>query len=149
MKATTMRSLRQWHRYLGLFFAPLIILFAVSGGLQTFRLQEAKGYGGTPPDWIVWFASIHKDQAIPHDAPEAPKAAAAAPSPAAAMPAKKAPAKSARSFPLQLFVVAMALALILSSVLGITIALSNRATRTASIVLLAAGAILPIVFLKL
>lgn len=44
-----------------MFFAPAIFLFALSGALQTFRLQEAKGYGGQPPGWIVWMASVHKD----------------------------------------------------------------------------------------
>lgn len=53
MKAQTMRLVRQYHLYLGQFLAPAILLFALSGALQAFRLQEAKGYGGTPPLWIV------------------------------------------------------------------------------------------------
>ncbi len=61
MKAQTMRQLRRIHHYIGVFFKPAILLFALSGALQTFRLQEEKGYGGTPQTWIVWMASVHKD----------------------------------------------------------------------------------------
>lgn len=71
MKGQTMRRLRQYHQYLGGFFAPLIPLLAISGALQTFRSQDAQGYGGTPPSWIVWPASIHKDQAHPGCVPAA------------------------------------------------------------------------------
>ena len=152
MKAETQRSLRQYHRYLGLFFTPAILFFAISGSLQTFRLQEEKGYGGTPPDWIVWLAAIHKDQSPPRAAPADEAGAAdhhaaddeaAAPGHAAPVPAAPRPSP----IPLKIFVVAMAIGLVLSSLLGTTIALANRTTRRASIGMLAAGAVLPCVLL--
>jgi hypothetical protein len=53
------------HFYLGVFFAPFIILFCGSGALQTFRLQETqKGSTYTPSLWIVMLADIHKDQEL-------------------------------------------------------------------------------------
>src|SRR4051812_42616203 len=71
VKATTMRKIRLIHNYVGLFFAPMILLFALSGALQTFRLQETHDPAAyTPPAWIVWVAAVHKDQAPPRDEPK-------------------------------------------------------------------------------
>jgi hypothetical protein len=158
MKPETQRSLRQFHRYLGLFFTPAILFFAISGSLQTFRLQEEKGWGSTPPNWIVWLAAIHKDQSPPRAGPAngavAPGHQAAdheheadhdeiAPGGATPAPAAHRPSP----IPLKIFVVTMAIGLALTSLLGTTIALTNRTTRRAPIGILAAGAVLPCVLL--
>jgi hypothetical protein len=39
--AASLKSIRIMHRYLGLFFAPTILFFAITGGLQMFGLHEA------------------------------------------------------------------------------------------------------------
>ena len=39
-RASTMRTIREWHLYVGLFFAPLLLLFSISGAIQTFRLPD-------------------------------------------------------------------------------------------------------------
>ncbi len=153
MTPRTMQKLRRYHHYIGVFFAPAILLFALSGALQTFRLQEEKGYGGTPPGWIVWMASVHKDSRLPkaqaahaddhhHDGDEA-KPGAAAPMPM--------PAAGPKPFtlPMKIFATLMGVGLALSALLGVTIALSNRATRRVSIAMLAAGAVLPLALLML
>ena len=152
-----MRSLRQLHHYVGVFLAPAILFFAVSGAVQTFRLGEDKGWGGTPPAALVWMTSVHKDQTLPHAKPEKP-----APKPDAAKPAAKAEADDDHDhdhdhdhqaphgpspLPLKIFVVVLALGLITSTLLGITIALNNRAMRRTSIVMLAAGTVLPLLLL--
>jgi hypothetical protein len=49
MNAKTMRRIRQLHLYIGVFFLPAILFFAISGGLQAFRLQQASGWDGAPP----------------------------------------------------------------------------------------------------
>jgi hypothetical protein len=150
-----MRKIRQFHFYLGVFFAPLIILFAVSGALQTFRLQEEKGWGGQPPAWIEYIASIHKDSKLPRaKAPQtepgegATAKAPGVPAAEAAAPAKPKPPKVFK-LPMQVFLVAMSVGLMLSAFLGIAIAINNRTTRRLSIIMLAAGTILPIILLKL
>jgi hypothetical protein len=160
MKATTQRTLRQYHHYIGVFLAPAILLFAVSGIVQTFRLNEEKGWGGTPPTWMVWVASFHKDQTPPREKPTAPKSGPAKPAALAvdehdhdadhhddAAPAAKAPkpAKGPSPLPLKIFVVLMGLGLITSTLLGVTIALNSRATRRVSFVMLAIGTVLPLV----
>jgi hypothetical protein len=154
MTPRTMQKLRRYHFYVGMFFAPAILLFALSGALQTFRLQEEKGYGGTPPGWIVWMASVHKDSRLPkpqvahvedhhHDGDEdKPAAAVAKPMPA---PGAKAPF----TLPMKIFAALMAVGLMLSALLGVTIALNNRTTRRISIAMLAAGTLLPLALLLL
>ena len=146
MKAKTQQALRRYHLYIGMFLAPAIIFFSLSGALQTFRLQEEKGWGGTPPTWIVWLASVHKDDRLPQ-----PKAAGADDhAKPAAKPAAKAPQKPKPSaLPFKIFAVIMSIGLILSAVLGIVIALNNRATRRVSTIMLVAGVIVPILLLKI
>ncbi len=150
MRPNTLRTLRRYHHYLGLFFAPMILLFAVSGALQTFRLQEARGYGGTPPNWIVWLASVHKDQGPPRP-PRAEKSAEKMKAPGeAAKPrgeGERAGPKRPSPLPLKIFVVALAIALAFSTITGVVIALSIRSMRRVSIGLLVAGAVVPIVLL--
>ncbi|GGA48669.1 hypothetical protein [Sphingomonas psychrolutea] len=146
MRPNTLRLLRRYHHYLGLFFAPMILLFAISGALQTFRLQEAKGYGGPPPNWIVWLASVHKDQGPPRE----PRAEKPKPAGEAAKPRVEAPRtgpKRPSPLPLKIFVVLLAIALAISTIMGIVIALANRAMRRVSIVLLMLGTVVPIVLL--
>ncbi len=146
MKSQTLRRVRLYHLYLGVFFAPAIIFFAISGGLQTFRLQEAGGWGGPPPQWIVWMAAAHKDQAPPRPKrPRPPEAPGAGAPVARADTPRPGTAPSHRSkLPLQIFVAGLAIALALSALLGILIAVTARATRRIAIVMLLAGAVLPL-----
>lgn len=147
MKPKTMQQIRRYHLYVGMFLAPAIILFSLSGALQTFRLQEEKGYGGTPPTWIVWMASVHKDDALPRiKAPTPEGEHAEAPKPAKPKPAGP-PRKSA--LPFKIFAVLLSIGLIISAVLGIVIALNSRVTRRPSIVALIAGVVVPILLLYL
>ncbi|MBT2187004.1 hypothetical protein [Sphingobium nicotianae] len=150
MNARTMRRLRQLHHYVGLFLAPAILLFSLSGALQTFRLQEEKGYGGPPPGWIVWMASVHKDQSLPRPKPEkashAPDGKAQAPMTGAPKPAGP---KKGWMLPLKIFVALLAIGLMISTLLGMAIALVNRTTRRTSVILLVAGTIVPLSLLLL
>jgi hypothetical protein len=121
-----MKRLREFHFYLGVFFAPLIILFALSGALQTFRLQDSpKGSTVTPPAWIVKMADIHKDQRAAHE------------------PGRR------RSLPLQWFVVIMSVGLIITSILGIYMAFKYNRDRRIVLALIILGFIIPILLLYL
>ena len=162
MRPQTMRSLRQLHHYVGVFLAPAILFFAFSGAVQTFRLGEDKGWGGPPPGVLVWMTSVHKDQTLPRAKPAKPapppKVEAARPAADAAKPDSdhdhdqdhdhdhQAP-RGPSPLPLKIFVVLLSLGLITSTLLGITIALNNRAMRRTSIVMLIAGTVLPLLLL--
>ena len=155
MKGSTNRRLRRLHQYLGLFFAPTLLLFAFSGAVQTYRLQEAKGAAG----WMVWMASVHKDQAQPRppraggdehgDEHGPPPAAEKAKGDAAGKPAAKGPERKGpgRRQGLMLFVGLFGIALFISTLLGIAIALANAATRRTSLAILPAGVVVPLLLL--
>lgn len=146
MTPRTMQTLRRYHLYLGMFFAPAILLFSLSGALQTFRLQEEKGWGSNPPGWIVWMASVHKDSRLPKAKPaEAGDHKPAPPKAAPKPPAGKPPF----TLPMKIFVALLSAGLIFSTLLGILIALNNRATRRVSLGMLAAGTVLPLLLLML
>jgi hypothetical protein len=56
-----MSSIRLWHGYIGIFIAPSVIFFALTGALQIFNLHESHG-SYTPPALIEKLSSMHKDQ---------------------------------------------------------------------------------------
>jgi hypothetical protein len=143
MKAQTMRSLRKYHHYIGVFFAPALILFSVSGALQTFRLTQASGYGSAPPAAFVWLASVHKDQALPQVEVQKPSK-----KPTSRVEKGQPPTPSS-TLALKFFVVLLSIGLIVSTILGVIIALNNRGTRRISIAMLVAGSVLPVVLLYL
>lgn len=150
IKAHTMKKVRRVHHYVGVLFTPAILLFALSGALQTFRLQEEKGYGGPPPNWIVWTASVHKDSAPPRDGSGERKEQRPAVSKAAPVQPRLGPPEAIRApsrLPMQVFVALMSIGLIISSMLGATIALNNRTTRRVSVLVLVIGTILPLLLM--
>jgi hypothetical protein len=121
-----MKRIRQIHFYLGVLFAPMIILFALSGALQTFRLQETpKGSTYTPPAWIIKLADIHKDQRASHE------------------PGRQ------RSLPLQWFVVVMSVGLISTSLLGIYMAFKYNRDKRVVFGLIILGFAIPLFLLYL
>lgn len=146
MKPQTLRLLRQLHLYIGVFFTPAILFFAISGGLQTFRLQQASGWDGAPPPaWMAWMGSVHIDQRLLEADPGKPPAARKPP----ADPAKQAEraARQAKALPMKVFTAGLAIALSLSALLGAAIALGTRSTRRISALMLIAGGVVPIVLL--
>ncbi len=144
MHPRTLRRIRQFHLWCGMLFAPAILFFAFSGALQTFDFHETEA-GIAPPKWIATIAGIHKKQDFPKPrkprpaaSPEAGKSAAAAVAPAAS---------THSPWPLKVFVGFMSIGLMASTILGITIALTNRQTRRPSQIMLGIGTILPILML--
>lgn len=56
-----MLSVRRWHSYIGLFTAPSVLFFALTGASQLFSLHEAHG-NYQPPALVEKLSSVHKDQ---------------------------------------------------------------------------------------
>lgn len=135
MSPRLMRRLRQLHLYFGTFFAPAILFFAFSGMLQTFDFHEARNH---PPQWLKVIAQLHKKQDLPR--PKPPRAEAR---PGNGQPRKEPEAEPMPS-PLKVFTGIMSIALMLSTLLGIWIALSVRNARSITLILFALGTLLPI-----
>lgn len=167
---------RTIHLYLGVFTAPALLFFAITGGLQTFSLHETtRGSSYTPPAWLATVALLHKKQTIvappkrprPVEivAPIAADAGTAAPSSAAAgagraitatgvaSAIKAAPAAAdgdtpkKNLLPMKLFFALVASALALSTLTGIYMA--YRYSRKPALVsgVLLAGIVLPLLLL--
>jgi hypothetical protein len=147
---------RQIHLYLGVFIAPALLFFALTGGLQVFGLHEtSRGSDYKPPEWLAVAAQLHKKQNMtvrkrPADADNRPPVApASAPvaNPAPPIPAKPdMPRMEAKNpLPLKIFSALVALGLFISTLLGIYMA--YRYTRRPGLItfLLAAGVVVPIV----
>jgi hypothetical protein len=142
-----MFNLRQLHRYLGVFFTPAILFFSFTGALQTFGLHESARRGEPPPvAWIAAMAAVHKDQHLPQARPRAvapaPGGARQAPAPSA-----EAPHQQKSTLPLKLFVLALAIGLCVTSLVGLTIALTHPRSRKESALMLVLGTLLPALLL--
>jgi hypothetical protein len=147
-------SLRQYHAYIGAFIAPSVLFFAATGSLQLFSLHEAHG-GYTPPPLIEKLSAVHKDQRF------AAKADHAAPKPAAAAGVKAETASAPdhdhdhpkavplRDLALKWLFLAVAIGLIVSTSIGVWMALSFNRRKGVIWALLILGAALPVLILAL
>jgi hypothetical protein len=130
-----MATIRRWHSYVGLFIAPSVLFFALTGAAQLFNLHEAHGRY-TPPALVEKLSSVHKDQVFAfgdHHTAE-PQADAHEDS-----------ARPPLSTPLlKWFFLLIALGLTVSTVFGIWMGLTQIRARRLAWTLLVAGALLPI-----
>lgn len=80
LSSSLLRAARTAHLYFGVFIAPALLFFAVSGALQTFDLHESARDGGSykPAHWILVLAQLHKHQSAQLPPPRKPQAAAKA-----------------------------------------------------------------------
>jgi len=116
---------RQWHIYLGCFFAPLLLFFIATGWYQTLQVDRQKRRGEAET-WIDKVTSVHKDQIFPTE--------------------------SAMSYNTMLFkclVVAMSVALIATIIIGIVLAFKILRLRWPVYLSLVLGVALPILLLWL
>ncbi len=135
-------KLRAWHHYVGMFIAPGLIFFALTGVAQTFNLHEDH-VGYAAPGLIATAASLHKDQVMPEPQAGPPG------KPDKPRKIRPAPSYTPAQLTLKLYVTIVALGLIASTVLGVIMALRNRLRRKASLVLLALGTLAPILIVLL
>ena len=120
-----MKRLRRIHTYLGCFFAPLLLFFLLSGWYQTVTPNRQKGHGELG-DWKARLTSVHVDSIYPTE--------------------------SANSYSPTLFralVVVMALALIVTLLLGVIMAVRFTPKKWPVWTSLAMGIVIPLLFLWL
>jgi hypothetical protein len=146
---TTLRAMRLTHHYIGIFIAPAILFFAVTGFIQTFSLHETtRGSSYVPPAILVHLSQLHKKATLtvptrkPDTAPKPSPAPPAAPKP----PQAPQPAQSYH-WPMKLFFAVVAIGLATSTLTGLVMAWKyNRSKATVSAIFLA-GIVLPVLFL--
>ncbi|HUA81273.1 MAG TPA: PepSY domain-containing protein [Dyella sp.] len=158
---TFLKISRQIHLYVGVFIAPALLFFALTGGLQVFGLHEtSRGSDYKPPAWLAVAAQVHKKQTTVMPRRKAPptqsdsRAAAANHAvseqvaiPAAAQTGKPdVPAMPTRHpLPLKIFFAFVSFGLFVSTLIGIYMAYRFSRKRRLITMTLLAGAVLPVV----
>jgi hypothetical protein len=142
-------GLRRWHSYIGLFIAPSVLFFALTGAVQIFNLHEAHG-GYQPPVWIEKLSAVHKDQVFRkpedhHDDAAGPAASAAGGAAPAAEDEED--RVSGPTLALKWFCLLVALGLTGSTSIGIWMGITQLRPRSTAWALLLTGALLPLCLL--
>jgi hypothetical protein len=147
-------NLRRWHSYIGLFIAPSVLFFALTGAVQLFSLHEEHG---TYKPWAITekLSSVHKDQVFAlgdhHPQPAAEKGAdepdAAAASRAAGE--EDADKPGVPTLLLKVLFLVVALSLTLSAALGLWIGLTQTRSKRTAWILVVTGTLTPIALLLL
>ncbi len=148
-RASRLRLVRQLHFWVAVFVAPSLMLFALTGMLQLFKLHEAEGgYRPLPVIEKLGQVHIHQTYALRPVRARLPEPAA----PVAAAPARPEPEEKAAPLGETLVkwtFLLIAAGMAVSSVLGVWMALSNTRQRRLTLILLAAGTVLPVIVLAL
>lgn len=148
--ATSLKSIRFLHRYLGLFFAPTILFFAITGGLQMFGLHEtARGSFYVPPNILVHLSQLHKKGTLylpprkvaPPVSAKSDGAKLDSPKLEAPRPMQAPPPPN--SLPMKIFFAATALALAVSTGTGLIMSWKYARRKSTVLLTLAAGVIIP------
>lgn len=119
------RWLRRLHLYLGVFFAPMLLFFVLTGWHQTVTPDRRKGVSDSD-DWISRLNRVHVEQYYP---------------------SKEAEGYSTRWF--TRLVVAMSVALVATTALGVVLAFQVVKKRGLVWISLLLGCMVPAVFLWL
>ncbi len=118
-----MRFLRKLHLYLGCLFAPMLIFFAITGAWQLFNWHESTKDGSyQAPRALVALSDLHKNAHLPPTPGHAPTG-------------------------LRYFMLAGALGLVISSVVGVIMAYRFSRRPIVATVCLLAGVIVPVMLL--
>jgi hypothetical protein len=136
--------LRQWHAYIGLFIAPSILFFAITGTIQIFSLHEAHG-NYHPPVLLEKLGAVHKDQVF--ERPHEDKPHGDEPQPAA--PADDDDKTSVATYALKWFFTIVALGLTISTCIGVWMGLTQIRRSVTGWCCIVAGALIPLCLLAL
>jgi hypothetical protein len=133
--------IRQCHVYVSVFVAPTLLFFALTGALQTFRIPDEKA----APVMLQKLARLHKDDvfAVKPPRPKRPEGAGKAEKPAE----KPAPAPSTQR--LKWFFSMASVAIAVTTLLGLWMALAHHKRKAVMWALLIAGAAAPVLLVVL
>jgi len=156
-----LKAARVAHLYFGVFVAPALLFFAITGALQTFQLHEThRGSDYKPPRWAVVLGQLHKKQTIVLPPPrpsaaagaEAPKPKKILETPAVSIPAAPTtptPAAQVKHnlLPMKIFFLVVSIGLCLSTFTGLYMAYMYTRNKVAVSAFLAAGIVVPLFLL--
>ena len=120
-----MHKLRRIHTYLGVFFAPLLLFFVCTGWYQTMHPDRRKSPEEAEAFWDR-ARSVHADSVLPDPA-----------------------ALSYKTKPFRYFVVGMSVAFIVTTLLGVILAVRYSKNKWFIWLSLVAGVVLPVALLIL
>jgi hypothetical protein len=141
-----MTTVRQWHSYMGLFIAPSVLFFSLTGAVQLFSLHETHG-DYKPPAVIEKLSSVHKDQVFApsdHHGNEAPETDAAKPGSGTPADADEGDKDRLSTLILKWFFLVVALCLAVSTAFGLWMGLTQTRRKSLSWLLVVAGALMPL-----
>jgi len=149
-----LRTTRTVHLYLGVFTAPMLLFFAITGGLQTFSLHETtRGSSYAPPAWLASAAQFHKKQTtvLPSRRRSSSQATTGAPPAQAGVEARVlsgvgAPVKK-NLLPMKTFFALVALGLFISVLSGLYMAWRYSRKPALFGTILGAGIVVPLLLL--
>ena len=133
------------HLCLGVFTAPAILFFALTGALQTFSLHDAAKDGSyKPANWIAIVAQLHKKQTIELPPPKNPSPKKS--SDDEPKPQKKPDSGPTRKIvPMKVFFVVVSVSLFFSTFTGLYISYMHTRNRVCMAAIFFAGIAIPIV----
>ncbi len=140
------RFMRIAHGYVGMLIAPSVLFFALSGGLQVFRLNEAHP-GYTPPKAFEVMGAFHKNQAMPRARPPQDAGGPGRPGGREGRGGRERgprPPPKPSTVALQWLSVMVSAGLFLSTGFGLWMGLRDRLRRWTNLILLAIGTVVPI-----
>jgi hypothetical protein len=144
-----MTTIRRWHSYIGLFMAPIVLFFALTGAAQLFSLHEAHG-NYQPPTVLEKLSSVHKDQVFAlghHHEPVEPKAdsrKSEAGTASRAASEDEGDNTKLATIALKALFLLVALCLVLSTALGLWMGLTQTRQKRLGWMLVVAGALMPV-----
>jgi hypothetical protein len=142
-------TVRKWHSYIGLFVAPSLLFFALTGATQLFNLHEAHG-SYVPAAIVEKLSSVHKDQVFEfgdHHAPP-PDAGKPGAGPGPGPGEQEDDNKTGLSTRLlKWFFLLVSICLIFSTSFGIWMGLTQIRRRQTGWLLLVFGALIPLALL--
>ena len=150
--ASTLKAIRLTHLYSGVFLAPAILFFAITGGLQTFSLHETtRGSSYVPPAILVHLGQLHKKATLTlPQRKTAPGATVPTPAPPSFSKPSPAPQPSQPStLPLKIFFGIVALGLVMSTLTGLVLSWTYSRNKMLVAASFVAGIVVPVLLLLL
>jgi hypothetical protein len=151
MQVAVLKGVRLIHLYVGVFIAPAIVFFALTGAIQTLSLHvSAKGGAYKPANWIIRLAQLHKKQTtdLPPNKPQITASSSPTVKPGSSKkisgPEKGLDRPAHNSLPLKIFFLVVSAGLLCSTITGLYMSYKYSRNKVLLAVLLIAGIVVPI-----